>query len=422
MLHYRWKKIWHAPTPTAIDVHSVLTFFWKLVMPSLEQFITDDLASIPLTPIKLDPPVPVAELPTPALLIDLDAFDANLAKMQRHVAAHGMTLRGHTKMHKSPVIAHKQIAAGAIGVCAATVSEAEVMLAGGVTNILITSPVVTIDKITRVINMARRSADMRIVVDHIAAAEQFNLAAASANVRLNVLVDLDPGMGRTGIACGEPALELGQYITDKCSALVFAGLQMYIGNCMHIQGYEARRARYVGLLDAGIKTRALFESQGIPVEVFTGGGTGTFDIEPGIGALTELQAGSYAFMDVEYREIGSQTSEIFDDFATALFVLVTAISQPQKRLVTVDAGFKSFASDAGAPQFRDVEGLVYHFGGDEHGIVQLNNPSVEIRLGDKLMMLTPHCDPTVNLHDYYFPYRDGMVEEIWPVSARGRSQ
>jgi 3-hydroxy-D-aspartate aldolase len=391
-------------------------------MSTLEQFIADDLARVALAPIKLDPPVPLAELSTPALLIDLDVFDANLAKMQRHVDAHGMGLRCHTKMHKSPIIARKQIAAGAIGVCAATVSEAEVMLAGGVTNILITSPVVTSEKIKRVIDLARRSVEVRIVVDHIAAAALFNFAAASANIRLKVLVDLDPGMGRTGIACGEPALELGQYITQKCSALVFSGLQMYIGNCMHIEGFDARRARYTALLDAGIKTRALFESQGIPVEVFTGGGTGTFDIEPGIGALTELQAGSYAFMDVEYREIGGQVGEIFDDFATSLFMLVTAISKPQKRLITVDAGFKSFASDAGAPQFRDVEGVVYHFGGDEHGIVVLNNPSVEIQLGEKLVMLTPHCDPTVNLHDYYFPYRGGLVEEIWPVSARGRSQ
>ena len=391
-------------------------------MPTLDQFIADDLARVSMAPIKLDPPVPLADLPTPALLIDLDVFDANLAKLQGHIDAHGMSLRCHTKMHKSPIIAQKQIDAGAVGVCAATVSEAEVMLAGGVINILITSPVVTVEKIKRVIDMARRSTEIRIVIDHIAAADQFNLAAATAGVRLKVLVDLDAGMGRTGIACGEPALELGQHISEACPALLFAGLQMYIGNCMHIKGFDARRAKYGELLDAGIKTRALFESQGIAVDVFTGGGTGTFDIEPGIGALTELQAGSYAFMDVEYREIGGQVGEVFDDFATSLFVLVTAISQPQKRMITVDAGFKSFASDAGAPQFRDVEGLTYHFGGDEHGIVRLNNPSVEVHLGDKLLMLTPHCDPTVNLHNYYFPFRNGLVEEIWPVSARGRSQ
>ena len=155
--------------------------------------------------------------------------------------------------------------------------------------------------------------------------------------------------------------------------------------------------------------------------VFSGGGTGTYNIEPDTGLVTELQAGSYAFMDIEYRDIGSKNSNQFLDFGVALYVLVTAISKPQSKLITVDAGFKSFASDKMVPEFRDVEGVNFHWGGDEHGIVQLRNPSREIKLGNKLAMLTPHCDPTVNLHDYYFPYRDGVVHEIWPISARGLS-
>ena len=391
-------------------------------MTTLEQFMEDTLRKVPIEPIRLDPPVPIASLPTPALVLDLDIFESNLDKMQQHVQKHGLGLRGHTKMHKSPIIARKQIENGALGVCAATVSEAEVMLAGGVDNILITSPVVTADKIARVIAMAAHSAELRIVVDHIKGAEQFNAAAEQAGVHLKVLIDLDPGMGRTGIACGDPALALGQYIVDECPCLRFSGLQMYIGNCMHIKGFEKRRAKYVELLAPGIETRALFQANGIVVDVFSGGGTGTFDIEPGIGALTELQAGSYAFMDVEYRDIGGQVGELFDAFEPSLFVLVTAISQPQTRLITVDAGYKSFASDSVAPQFRDIEGVVYHWGGDEHGIVRLNNPSRDIQLGDRLTMLTPHCDPTVNLYDFYFPYRNGLVEEIWPISARGKSQ
>lgn len=391
-------------------------------MTTLQEFIDDSLYKVPIEPIRLDPPVPLDSLPTPALVLDLNVFERNLDKMQQHLQKHGMGLRAHTKMHKSPIIANKQIEKGALGVCAATVSEAEVMLAGGVQNILITSPVVTADKIARVIALAARSSEVRIVVDHVPGAEQLNAAARQAGVVLKVLIDLDPGMGRTGIACGDPALVLGQYIFNDCSNLHFSGLQMYIGNCMHIKGFDNRRARYVELLAPGIETRALFEANGIAVDVFSGGGTGTFDIEPSIGALTELQAGSYAFMDIEYREIGGQAGELFDAFEPALFVLVTAISQPQKRLITVDAGYKSFASDAGVPQFRDLEGLTYHWGGDEHGIVRLNNPSREIQLGDRLSMLTPHCDPTVNLHDFYFPYRNGFVEEIWPVSARGKSQ
>ncbi|MDP4599345.1 MAG: DSD1 family PLP-dependent enzyme [Pseudomonadales bacterium] len=391
-------------------------------MTTLQQFLQDRLRQVPIEAIKLDKPVPLADLHTPALVLDLDIFEANLQKMQAHLSSHGMGLRGHTKMHKSPLIARRQLALGALGVCAATVSEAEVMLAGGINNILITSPVVSAEKIDRVIELARHSSEIRIVVDHIQGAALFNQAAATAAVQLKVLVDLDPGMGRTGIACGEPALALGQYIVNDCPHLEFAGLQMYIGNCMHIKGYADRRARYEALLAPGIATRALFEAKGIAVSVFSGGGTGTFDMEPGIGALTELQAGSYAFMDIEYREIGGPDSELFEAFEPSLFVLVTAISQPRTQLITVDAGFKAFASDSVAPQFRDLEGVVYHWGGDEHGIVRLNNPSSTVRLGDKLAMLTPHCDPTVNLYDYYFPYRNGMVEEIWPVSARGKSQ
>ncbi len=156
--------------------------------------------------------------------------------------------------------------------------------------------------------------------------------------------------------------------------------------------------------------------------MFSGGGTGTFNIDSDIGAITDLQAGSYVFMDVEYRDIGGVGTEHFLDFKPSLFVLATAISKPQEQLITFDAGIKSLATDTAYPEFRDVEGVVYHFGGDEHGIVQLNNPSLEISLGDKLSVITPHCDPTVNLYDFYYPYRNGVVEEIWPISARGRSQ
>ena len=155
--------------------------------------------------------------------------------------------------------------------------------------------------------------------------------------------------------------------------------------------------------------------------MFSGGGTGTYNMEATLGLVNELQAGSYAFMDIEYRDIGGESSNQFLDFEVSLFVLATAISQPQQRLITVDAGFKSLASDKMPPQFRDLEGVVFHWGGDEHGIVQLNNPSREIGLGNKLPLLTPHCDPTVNLHDYYFPFRDGQVTEIWPITARGFS-
>jgi 3-hydroxy-D-aspartate aldolase len=391
-------------------------------MPTLHEFIADSIATAPADPVPLSEPVPVDELPTPALIIDVDVFERNLSKMQSHLQSNSMGLRCHTKMHKCPTIARKQIAGGAIGVCTAKVSEAEIMQTNGIQNILITSPVVTTDKIQRVIRLAGQNTALQIVIDDIEVANRFNDAAASAGVELGVLIDLDPGMGRTGIETGEPALALGHHITEHCAHVRFDGLQMYAGNCMHIEGFEKRRDKYLRTMEAGSLTKRMFEDAGIKVPVFSGGGTGTFNIEPGLGLMTDLQAGSYAFMDIEYRDIGGEGSDLFVDFEPSLFVLVTAISKPQQRLVTVDAGFKSFASDKMAPQFRDVEGVTFHWGGDEHGIIALTNPSREINLGDKLPMLTPHCDPTVNLHDYYFPVKDGVVEELWPITARGWSQ
>ncbi|MFT7685763.1 MAG: 3-hydroxy-D-aspartate aldolase [Candidatus Azotimanducaceae bacterium] len=394
----------------------------NLCMTSLPQFISDSRANILIDPIILDQAVSIDELPTPALTIDLDVFDANLLKMQNYLAGHQMDLRCHTKMHKCPIIARKQIEHGALGVCCATVSEAEIMLMGGIKNILITSPVVTEDKLKRVIELAKQSKDIAIVIDHIENAVKLNNMAQAEEVELSVYIDLDPGMGRTGVSPGEDALNLGIHIVNECSNLKFNGLQMYAGNCMHIVGHEKRQAKYQKILEKGRETKKLFEANDIAVPVFTGGGTGTFDMESDIGLMTELQAGSYVFMDVEYRDVGGKNSTYFSDFDASLFVLVTAISQPQSGLITVDAGIKSLATDTAYPEFRDVEGVVYHFGGDEHGIIKLNNPSRSIELGDRLSVLTPHCDPTVNLYDYYFPYRNGMVEEIWPISARGKSQ
>ena len=391
-------------------------------MPTFSDFQQARISDLQIEPIILHEPISIDQLPTPALTIDLDIFDRNIAKMQSHLNTAGLGLRCHTKMHKSPIIARKQIAAGAIGVCCATISEAEVMLAGGITKILITSPVVTDDKILRLLAMSQKSSEVEIVVDYIQGADRISELAGQMKLNIGVLVDLDPGMGRTGIEPGQKALELVRHIGEACPNLTFNGLQMYIGNCMHVQGFEKRRDKYLHLISKGIETKNLLESNGIQVPVFSGGGTGTYDIDAQLGALTDLQAGSYAFMDVEYRDIGGQGTETFVDFEPSLFSLVTAISKPQERLITVDAGIKCLATDTGYPEFRDVEGATYHFGGDEHGIIQLNNSSRQINLGDRLSVITPHCDPTVNLYDYYYPYRQGMVTEIWPISARGRSQ
>lgn len=390
-------------------------------MTSIEQFYRNVAQARPIEPIQLDEPIPLEALHTPALLIDLDQFESNLNKMQSYLSASGLALRAHTKMHKCPIIARKQVEMGARGVCAAKISEAEIMCEAGIEDVLVTSPIASEEKIRRFIELKARHPGLKLVVDDHAAMQTLDEMAKVEGFIADVFIDVDPGMGRTGIAAGQPTLELAQAISDSAN-LRFCGLQMYAGNCMHIEGFARRRDKYAQTMEKGAATRDLLQDAGVEVPVFSGGGTGTYNVESELGLINELQAGSYAFMDIEYRDIGGDGSDKFLDFPVSLFVLVTAISKPQSRLITVDAGFKSFASDKMAPEFRDVEGVIFHWGGDEHGIIQLDNPSREIDLGNKLPMLTPHCDPTVNLHDFYYPYRDGMVSEIWPISARGFSQ
>ena len=390
-------------------------------MTTLSRFYQQVREARPMEPIMLDDPIPLDELQTPALIIDLDVFDANLAKMQSYLEEQDIALRAHTKMHKCPLIARKQVESGARGVCAAKISEAEVMGAAGIEDVLVTSPIATPDKVSRFVEARKNNPGLKIVVDCAGSADLLAKVAGLEGLVVDVFVDMDLGMGRTGIETGDKTLQLVRHIGES-NSLNLSGLQMYAGNCMHIEGFSERKQKYAQIMSKGIETLALLDEAGIVIPVVSGGGTGTYNMEADLGLINELQAGSYAFMDIEYRDIGGVGSEQFLDFGVSLFVLVTAISQPQSRLITVDGGFKSFASDKMAPEFRDVEGVIYHWGGDEHGIVRLDNPSVEVELGGKFKLITPHCDPTVNLHDYYYLVREEAVHELWPVSTKGCSQ
>ncbi len=379
-------------------------------------------AHVNADPIVLEKPIPLAELSTPALLIDEAALERNLRKMAAHGKAKGIGIRPHVKTHKCPILAMKQIALGALGVCAAKVGEAEVMVDGGVANVLITSPVATRDKYERVIALAKRAPGLQIVVDAPAAASAFEAAAAAAGITLGVLIDLDTGTRRTGIAPGEPALALAREIA-KLRHLRFDGLQAYSGHVMHVVGREERKKKSLESLAACLDTKALLENAGITVKAFTGGGTGTFDIDCDVTGMTDLQVGSYLFMDVQYRMIGDVDGEVFDTFEPSLTVLATAISQPVPQLITIDAGFKAFAHEPDArPQFKDLPGLTYFYGGDEHGICAFTGEERPLAVGDKAQLIVSHCDPTVNLYDVYHVLRDGAVRELWPIAARGKSQ
>jgi D-serine deaminase-like pyridoxal phosphate-dependent protein len=375
-----------------------------------------------LDPIPLSRPIPLAELATPALLIDEAALERNLKKMAAHGKAKGIGIRPHVKTHKCPILARRQIALGALGVCAAKVSEAEVMVEGGLANVLITSPVSTPEKFERVVALAKRAPGVQIVVDAPAAVAAFESAAAAAGITLGVMIDLDTGTRRTGIAPGEPALALAREIA-KCRHLRLDGIQAYAGHVMHVAGREERKKKSLESLAACLDTRRLFEKSGIPVRAFTGGGTGTFDIDCDVAGMTDLQLGSYLFMDVQYRAIGDVDSEVFDTFEPSLTVLATAISQPVPQLITIDAGFKAFAHEPEArPQFKDLEGLEYFYGGDEHGICAFKTEARPLHVGEKAQLIVSHCDPTVNLYDVFHVVRDGAVRELWPIAARGKSQ
>jgi len=374
-----------------------------------------------IEPLSLAEPLPLDAVPTPALLVDRPAMERNLRRMADYLKQTPCGLRPHAKMHKTPLIARRQLELGAVGICCAKVSEAEIMRAGGIEQILITSPVASIDKMARVVALAAGSADVRIVVDDAEGARMLDGMARSAGICLQVLVDLDPRMGRTGIALGEPALALVRVVAG-CSHLHFTGLQQYAGHLMHLDdaAERARRAKETAAL--GLETRALIEADGHEVAIFTGGGTGTFDVDSTVAGITDIQAGSYVFMDEEYGCIGQGHRPRFDYFEPALFVMLTAISRPRAGAITVDGGYKSFASDSVAPVAHDRPGLRYHFAGDEHGVLQLLDDAPKIELGDRIRMVTPHCDPTINLHDWMVVVEeDGRVHELWPVAARGCS-
>jgi 3-hydroxy-D-aspartate aldolase len=363
-----------------------------------------------------------SEIPTPALLVDLDRLERNIRKMAAHVKAAGKKLRPHAKTHKCPDIARLQIAAGAVGVCVAKVGEAEVMAAAGIRNLLITTEVVGPEKIGRLLKVLERQAETLVVVDNPANVAELAAAMARAGRVLNVLVDVEVGGRRTGVEPGEPALDLGRLVKSQ-PALNLRGLQGYAGQCAHVMGFEERRRtsrRWMGRL---MKTRELFVKHGLAVEIVSGGSSGTFNIDSELEDLTELQAGSYCVMDLDYRRIGGKAGPANDEFEMALTVLTTVVSVPSEELAIVDAGFKAFSTDKPfVPEPVEWPGVEYSWAGDEHGRLTVTQPGRRPPLGERIEFFPPHCDPTINLYDRIYAMRGDKVEAVWEVSGRGRSQ
>jgi D-serine deaminase-like pyridoxal phosphate-dependent protein len=343
------------------------------------------------------------EIPTPALLLDLDAFEGNLSLMADHVKNSGKNLRPHAKAHKCPEIARRQIAAGAIGVCVATVVEAELMSGAGIPGLLLTSPVADPLKMARI---AKTGA--MVVVDHVDQVAWYNEAARAANRTVDVLVDLDVGDHRTGASSTAQAIEIAEAI-DRSSHLRFRGLQGYSISGSHTPGVPERRQVSETAFHSAIATRDALKRLGFEVEILTGGSTGTWDIDTHLEEVTELQAGSYVLMDLAYGKIGLP-------FRHALTVLTTVISANHDGFVSVDGGFKAFSTDRGyGPQAVGLPGSIYRWGGDEFGYL---DSEIRPKLGDKIEFIPPHCDPTVNLYDRIYVCRGDLVEGVWPVKDR----
>ena len=359
---------------------------------------------------------PVEEIDTPALVVDLDPYERNLDRMASALAGTPVRLRGHAKTHKCPVVALHQIARGAVGACCQKVSEAEAMLYGGVRNILVSNQIVGARKIARLVGLAKQAApgDVAVCVDDPANARDLDEAAGAAGVRLPVLVEINIGMNRCGVEPGEPALALARHVAAQRS-LRFAGLQAYHGRAQHIVELSKRRETMEVAIGHVRTTVDLLKRHGLGCETVSGAGTGTYRFEAESGVYTEIQAGSYPFMDADYKRVQGFPSE----FENALFVLATVMSRAAPDRAVVDAGLKALAVDSGLPVVRGRSDIEVQRVSDEHGLLRLGDPALPLRIGDRLWLIPGHCDPTINLYDWYVAVRGGRVEALWPITARG---
>lgn len=357
------------------------------------------------------------QIDTPALLIDLDAFEANLAAMSKCLAGTGVKLRAHAKTHKSPVIAKLQIARGAVGQCVQKVAEAETLAWGGVSDILVSNEVVGSAKLARLAALAS-IARIAVCADDAAQVEAIDAAARAAGVRLSVLVEIDVGAGRCGVAPGIAAVGLAEQIASS-PYLAFGGLQAYHGSAQHLRRPEQRHAAIHAAVEDTRRTVEQLRQHGLACPIVGGGGTGTFELEAASGVFTEIQAGSYCFMDADYARNLDASGAPVATFRHSLFVLTSVMSAPRAGVAVVDAGHKAVSVDSGLPLIWQRPDVRYVGASDEHGTLAFTSQTAAPKLGEKLWLVPGHCDPTVDRYDWYVCVRGGRVECLWPVAARG---
>jgi len=353
---------------------------------------------------------------TPALLIDLEKMEYNIRKMADFFQSKKANLRPHIKTHKTPIIAHKQIEAGAIGITCQKLAEAEVMAEGGIKDILIANEVVGAQKINRLVNLARY-AKVKVAVDDDINIVDISHSAQKKGVKIGVLIEVDIGMHRCGVSSGEPVLRLAQQV-EKEKGLEFFGLMGYEGHAVFIKSYKERERKAREALGLLIASKELLKEKGLECRVISAGGTGTYDITGSFLGVTEVQAGSYVTMDANYDRV----EKIGGVFKQALSLLTSVISRPTDDRAILDAGMKSISIDLGVPRVVYSKNVKIGSISEEHlSLVELDYASRKLlEVGQKIEIIPAHGCTTINLHDYFYGIRNGIVESIWNIKARGK--
>ncbi|WP_342162907.1 3-hydroxy-D-aspartate aldolase BhcC [Methylobacterium sp. SD21] len=361
------------------------------------------------------------EIQTPCLILDLDALESNIRKMGDYAKAHGMRHRAHGKMHKSvDVLKLQQDLGGACGVCCQKVSEAEVFARAGIKDILVSNQVRDPAKIDRLARLPRFGARIIVCLDDVANVADLSAAAQKHGTQLDCFVEIDCGAGRCGVKTTTEVVAIAKAVAAAPN-LRFAGIQAYQGAMQHIDGFAERRAK----LDAAIaQVKDAVEGlkrEGLEPELVSGGGTGSYQFESGSGVYNELQCGSYAFMDADYGRILDEDGKRIDagEWKNALFILTSVMSHAKADKAICDAGLKAQSVDSGLPFVYGRDDVKYIKCSDEHGVIE--DAQGKLKVNDKLRLVPGHCDPTCNVHDWYVGVRNGKVETLWPVSARGKA-
>ena len=362
-----------------------------------------------------------ADIQTPCLVLDLDALERNITKMGDFAKSHGMRHRVHGKMHKSVDVALLQERlGGSVGVCCQKVSEAEVFARGGIKDVLVSNQVTQPEKIDRLARMPKLGARTICCVDDMDNIPNLSAAAVKHGTQIECLVEIDCGAGRCGVTTTPQVVELAKAI-DAAPGLKFAGLQAYQGAMQHLDSYEARKEKTdiaIAMVRDAVDTLA---AEGLACDIVGGGGTGSYYFEGNSGVYNELQCGSYAFMDADYGRILDKEGNRIDqgEWENALFILTSVMSHAKADKAVVDAGLKAQSVDSGLPVVFGRKDVKYVKCSDEHGVVE--DAGGVLKVGDKLKLVPGHCDPTCNVHDWYVGVRNGKVEVLWPVSARGKA-